>query len=161
MGVERSRVRALAVVLAAAVLLGIAVVAASAAAGDDGRQLGDPSAKTTFGVPPSLVPQFRREMDRAERREEERARPEARAERRRSRSAFKGVDRAGAIALAKDQFPQVFGQPLWTGPRLAEGERIDRYVSDSAYVVDRPGHASDLLTASSAPVRAEDEDGHK
>src|SRR3954463_4638691 len=147
-------------VLVTMVTAGLAVEASSATSPRT-RDWGEPSASATFGIPPALLPEFQRERERAQRREEERRTPEARAERRHSRDAYKDLDRNGAIVLAKDRFPRVFGEPLWRKPRLAKGERIARYVSDSAFVVERTGVQGGLLTVSSAPVRAEDGSGHK
>jgi hypothetical protein len=152
------RGRVLSYVVTVVLVAALAGLGAGAATGSD-----DPVAEPAtqpFGIPPELVPQFQDAMAREASRQAERAQPDAVAERERSQTAYEDLDRGAALDLAARRFPHVFGQPLWQAPAVADGARIEHYLSDTAFVVDQPG-AEDLFVASSAPVRASTADGTK
>jgi len=63
-----------------------------------------------------------------QRRAARRATAEVEQERRRSRTAYRGLGREEALALARERFSRFVDQPVWRPLRLREGERVDEYL---------------------------------
>jgi VCBS repeat protein len=122
-----------------------------------GREWGEPSAP-----PPAhdrafdeyLLRQHQAEQDRRAQRNT----PEAKQQRARSRAAFRGANRAEALDLARREFPSLFAQRIARSPEARSGERIEKYLNASAYMLETPD-GKRYLVQSTQPVATADASG--
>lgn len=85
----------------------------------------------------------------------------ARVERRRSRHRFRRLSARGAVAVAREQFPQWVEQPAWAPPTLQKDERVTGFAGDNAMVIRRKGERVGALTVSPTPLATTGKDGSK
>jgi hypothetical protein len=84
--------------------------------------------------------------------------PAPRAERLESRDAYADQDAADALATARSEFGEFVSTPFWQGPRLGDGEHIERYIGASGALVALP-NGRQVLMESATPLRTEADDG--
>lgn len=73
---------------------------------------------------------------------------------------YTGMDRAQALALAREKFAALMLRPLWQGPVLAPGEQSTVYVGDRAMRMKRPGVAGGAFIESTLPLRSSVRSGY-
>jgi RHS repeat-associated protein len=73
-----------------------------------------------------------------------------------SRTAFRGLDRAGAVALAERDFH--VDRPVWRSPGSEEGGHLEKYLGESAAVEKLPG-GQHVVVSSTVPLRTDDASG--
>ncbi|HEX8121242.1 MAG TPA: PA14 domain-containing protein [Solirubrobacteraceae bacterium] len=78
-----------------------------------------------------------------------------------SRTAFRGLTRAGALDLLKSRHPERVLLPAWRGPQLPPGHQIAEYEGDFAARLIAPDGATNQLVTSTVPMRASDDAGRK
>src|SRR5215218_3712405 len=83
-----------------------------------------------------------------------------RSQRQRSRSLFEGMAAGDALELGGQAFPGALHGRVWTGLGLANGEKVDKYLSEFSARIVRPGRTK-AIVESTVPLRAVDEAGDK
>lgn len=129
----------------------IGVSAQALAAGKDGGNA---------VVGPALSAEMRAQADAAraawEAAQQRRKTPEARAERARSRTAYRGLGREDALALAKTKLGDVFEQKAFEPWRLPPGLHVKRYAGETGAVLEGEGDTEPLFVESmGAPLTSE------
>ncbi len=87
------------------------------------------------------------------------ANPEAIVARERSRTAFEHLGATGAAKLAREAFPAVIDVPAGGPPPMRSGEKIVRYISDTAAQLSLPGGRHAVIE-SLGPIAARTSSGH-
>jgi len=111
-----------------------------------------------FDKLPDVERDVREQRERRAEREAQRQRPAEKEERKRSRRAFKQLDKAAKVELARDRFPDLFSKPDRRLLPLEEGERVVRYTGETTALVDSSDGAPSIVEATQ-PLRARDEGG--
>lgn len=161
----RGKAWLMSVVAAGALLLAGAVAAGAASRPVPDRPGGalsdreDPLASDRARAAGERLAGGRREE--AERRKEDLKDSGKRGERDRSRTAFKGLGRERAAALAREKFPELFEAAKSAKDRLEETGRIAAYLDDFTARVDRGGGRGSVLAVSSLPLRQTNAAGDK
>lgn len=132
----------LAAVAAIGVLLTVGVTAAgNAFAGGSGEPPPPLSPPPTDAMRLQMAA-AQAELDRGR---ADRATPEARAERVRSRSAYRGLGSAQALALARAEFGQVFGRRAFQSYSPPPGLRVARLIGDEGALLEGDTAEDNLL----------------
>ncbi|HEX8123781.1 MAG TPA: hypothetical protein VF549_21200 [Solirubrobacteraceae bacterium] len=155
--------RRLGIGIGAAVLLALLVAAVAVTAPDGTAHRVSASSKhdaSKLSDEPQLREAAARDRRRLERMRRHLASPAARRARLRSRTTYRAATAPEAFAAAARTFPEVLGEPLWQGPKLATGDRIDHYLGDFSAVVDQRG-GPNLFVESMTPLRAGAAGGRK
>jgi hypothetical protein len=141
----RSRVVVAALVALAMVVLGaVGVSGVAGAAGQGDRPAGpDPDS-----------PYWRVAIEDARARlaasEAARNTPVAEGQREASLTAYRGLSASAALALARAEFPEMLSAPVWTGPVLAEGQRVVRYLGENEAQLSGPDGKGAVVTSTLA-----------
>lgn len=98
-----------------------------------------------FSLPPSAAARGGSNTDRQERVDRQ--------------TRFERLDKREAVRLARREFPGKVVARGFEGSRLVSEGRVQRYLGDSAAVVDVPGEATPALVQSTLPLRARDASG--
>lgn len=81
------------------------------------------------------------------------ATPAAQLRRKRSRTAYRRLSDARALAIARRAFPAIVSGTTYARPSLGAGSRIERYLDDHRAVI-RSGAGAHALVVSTLPLRA-------
>jgi hypothetical protein len=149
-------------------LLAVAVSAGVVAMGS-GVAVADPPADASPISPRGLAPSEAMLQEVASRaqqqyidfrtRQQQRKAPDQVAARQRSRTAYRGMSRADAGLLARQQFPALVTEPP-QGP-LTRGKQLDGYDGDYAgYLKGAGPDGSNAMIVSGQPLRTKDAAGH-
>ena len=104
--------------------------------------------------------QSREEMEAQQRAEEARRRsPEARADRAKSRTAYRGLDRAQALQVAREKHADLVLGEVHRGLRLRKGERLVRFKDDFTAQIAHEGARGGAIVESTLPMRVEGDGG--
>jgi len=85
--------------------------------------------------------------------------PAARHERSNSLTAFRGESALAALSTASTSFPQLLTAPVWRGPQLPTGVKIQRYIGTAVAVVNGAGGKRGGVLESSVPLVGKTPDG--
>jgi RHS repeat-associated protein len=147
-----SFVRARRALLIAAFTVGLVGMADGASGGAGSRWSERPPLVVSDGMRDEralAAARFREELAR-------RATPEARAERAASRTAYRGLGRADALALAREKLFDVFDVPAFRPWEPPAGRRVKRWAGDSAVVLEGEGVGDrELVQSVGAPLTSE------
>jgi RHS repeat-associated protein len=128
-------------------LLGVATTGTLGVAADAGK-----SASSSSDRGEQHAARAAEEREKRRRAADERATGEAKAERARSRSAYRGLGRAAALATAKRHHGKVVDAPVADPLPLRPGERLDKVLSAHTARIDL-GEGKHGLASSTLPLR--------